>query len=69
MSLSEMLSQMELAADFVKNRLSELDQTAKAKMEECNSIVDSLSDLRYKKLSGGTVDECLEGLAVSACYA
>ncbi|KAK7207586.1 hypothetical protein BZA70DRAFT_271688 [Myxozyma melibiosi] len=64
LSLAEMLSQMELAADLIKRQLEEIDESTAQKLEECDTVVDSLSDLRYKKLRTGAVDECLEGLAV-----
>ncbi|KAJ8096503.1 hypothetical protein POJ06DRAFT_284082 [Lipomyces tetrasporus] len=61
-TLTEMVSRMQ---DAVSNLAAELDfigQDSKRMIEETGAIVDSLSDLRYKKLSAGSVEQCLSGL-------
>ncbi|KAK9372613.1 uncharacterized protein V1513DRAFT_451632 [Lipomyces chichibuensis] len=63
LTLAEMITHMEAAVSKLTAELESIDQESKRMITESGAIVDSLSDLRYKKLSSGSVDQCLSGLA------
>ncbi|KAK9320572.1 hypothetical protein V1517DRAFT_328935 [Lipomyces orientalis] len=63
LTLAEMVSRMQGAVSKLTSELDFIDQDSKRMIEETGAIVDSLSDLRYKKLSAGSVEQCLSGLA------
>ncbi|KAK9235263.1 hypothetical protein V1525DRAFT_410479 [Lipomyces kononenkoae] len=62
LTLSEMIAYMEEAVSKLTAELEFTDQDSKRMITETGAIVDSLSDLRYKKLSSGSTEQCLAGL-------
>ncbi|KAK9489870.1 hypothetical protein V1508DRAFT_458205 [Lipomyces doorenjongii] len=63
LTLAEMITHMEAAVSKLTAELDSIDQDSKRMIKESGATVDSLSDLRYKKLSSGSVEQCLSGLA------
>jgi hypothetical protein len=64
LTLAEMITHMEAAVSKLTAELDSIDQDSKRMIKESGAIVDSLSDLRYKKLASGSVQQCLSGLEV-----
>ncbi|KAK9366871.1 hypothetical protein V1509DRAFT_628178 [Lipomyces kononenkoae] len=62
LTLEEMIAQMEEAVSKLTAELEFIDQDSKHTITETGTVVDSLSDLRYKKLSPGATEQCLSGL-------
>ncbi|KAK9482766.1 hypothetical protein V1527DRAFT_515532 [Lipomyces starkeyi] len=62
LTLAEMITHMEAAVSKLTGELDSIDQDSKRMIKESGAIVDSLSDLRYKKLASGSVQQCLSGL-------
>ncbi|KAK9452958.1 hypothetical protein V1511DRAFT_506099 [Dipodascopsis uninucleata] len=64
LSLQDLIASMERAVERMASELDMLDRSCDEMLLKSTEIVDSLSDLRYKKLAANTKEECLKGLQV-----
>ncbi|KAK9448502.1 uncharacterized protein V1518DRAFT_428278 [Limtongia smithiae] len=61
-TLRQMLERMANAVASMEQELAELDATSRNQLQQVNIVIDSLSDLHYRKLSQSTADECVTAL-------